>query len=65
MLEGEETGEVFCAEIVSSGRLTIPRLVRKKLSLNEGTMVRVRIWKDKEEEVELSKVGTKERFVRR
>lgn len=62
MLEGEETGEVFCAEIVSSGRLTIPRIVRKKLGLYEGDEVRVRIWKDKEEKPQ---VGTKDRFTRR
>ncbi len=59
---GEERGEVFCAEVVSSGRITVPRLVRKKLELAEGSMVRVRIWKDEEEKRE---VGTKDRFQRR
>lgn len=65
MLEGEETGEVFCAEMVSSGRITVPRLIRKKLGVHEGSIVRVRLWVDKTEESELPKVGTKERFTRR
>jgi len=63
MSAGEENGEVFCAELVSSGRITIPKIVRKKLNLSEGTEVRVRIWID--EEKSLPEVGTKDRFMRR
>jgi len=62
MLPGEEKGEVFYAEIVSSGRLTVPRIIRRKLNISEGDEVRVRIWKDKED---MSEVGTKDRFRRK
>ena len=62
--DGEERGEVFCAELVSSGRVTIPKIVRKKLKLSEGTEVRVRIWIDNEEK-QLPSVATKDRFQRR
>lgn len=62
MLPGEENSEVFYAEIVSSGRLTVPRIIRRKLNISEGDEVRVRVWK---EEKELPKVGTKSRFKRR
>jgi len=62
MLSGEENGEVFYAEIVSSGRLTVPRIIRRKLNIKEGDEVRVRVWKEK---VELSEVGTKDRFKRK
>lgn len=61
---GEENGEVFCAELVSSGRVTIPKIVRKKLKLSEGTEVRVRIWLDDKEQ-QLPSVATKDRFQRR
>lgn len=62
MLPGEDKGEVFYAEIVSSGRLTVPRIIRKKLNISEGDEVRVRVWKEEEG---LPKVGTKERFKRK
>lgn len=62
MLPGEDKGEVFYAEIVSSGRLTIPRIIRRKLNISEGDEVRVRVWKEEEE---LSTVGTKSRFKRK
>ena len=63
MSTGEENGEVFCAEMVSSGRVTVPKIVRKKLGLSEGREVRIRIWID--EEKGLPEVGTKDRFMRR
>jgi len=62
MLSGEDKGEVFLSEVVSSGRVTIPKHVRHKLSIVEGDEVRVRIWK---EAVELPEVGTKDRFKRK
>lgn len=62
MLLGEENSEVFLTEVVSSSRVTIPKHVRRKLSIVEGDEVRVRIWK---EEKELPKVGTKSRFERK
>ena len=58
---GEETGEVFLAEVVSSSRVTIPKPVRRKLKIVEGDEVYVRIWKEEK----VSEVGTKERFTRR
>jgi len=58
---GEERGEVFLAEVVSSSRVTIPRPVRKKLNIVEGNVVYVKVWKEKD----VSEVGTKERFTRR
>lgn len=61
MLPGEEKGEVFYAEVVSSGRLTIPRIIRKKLNIYEGDEVRVRVWKEEEKSTD---VGTKARFKR-
>jgi len=62
MLPGEEKGEVFYADIVSSGRLTIPGIIRRKLNISEGDEVRVRVWKEKDES---STVGTKDRFKRK
>ena len=61
MTLGEERGEVFLAEVVSSSRVTIPRPVRKKLAIFEGDIVHVRIWK----EDKVQEVGTKDRFTRR
>lgn len=61
MPAGEERGETFLAEVVSSSRITIPRPVRRKLKIFEGDEVYVRIWK----EDKVSEVGTKERFTRR
>jgi len=58
---GEEYGETFLAEVVSSSRVTIPKPVRRKLKIVEGDEVYVRIWK----EDKVSEVGTKERFTRR
>ena len=58
---GEEIGEVFLAEVVSSSRVTIPKPVRKKLVIVEGDIVHVRIWKEEE----VHKVATKDRFTRR
>ena len=62
MLRGEERGEVFYADIVSSSRITVPKIIRRKLGISEGDEVRVRIWKQDEE---LPKVGTKQRFKRK
>ena len=61
MTLGEERGEVFLAEVVSSSRVTIPKPVRRKLKIVEGDDVYVRIWKDEK----VSEVGTKSRFERR
>jgi len=58
---GEEIGEVFLAEVVSSSRVTIPKPVRKKLAIFEGDIVHVRIWK----EDKVAEVATKDRFIRR
>ena len=62
MLPGEENSEVFLSEVVSSGRVTIPKHVRHKLNISEGDEVRVRLWKEEED---VSEVGTKSRFERR
>lgn len=59
---GEESGETFLGEVVSSSRITIPKPVRRKLNIVEGDEVRVRIWKDEERK---SEVGTKSRFERK
>lgn len=61
MPSGEEAGEVFLAEVVSSSRVTIPKPVRHKLNLNEGDEVYVKVWKDEKTQ----EVGTKNRFYRR
>lgn len=58
---GEETGEVFLAEVVSSSRVTIPKPVRRKLNIVEGDEIYVRIWKEEK----VSDVATKDRFTRR
>jgi AbrB family looped-hinge helix DNA binding protein len=63
MMPGEENGETFCVEVVSSGRITVPKIIRKKLGINEGMEVRVRIWIDHKDEEH--KVATKERFMRK
>jgi AbrB family looped-hinge helix DNA binding protein len=62
MPSGEEAGEVFLAEIVSSSRVTIPKPVRHKLSLNEGDEVYVKVWRD---DRSASKTATKDRFYRK
>ena len=59
---GEERGETFLGEVVSSSRITIPKPVRRKLNIVEGDEVYVRIWKEKEPKQE---VGTKDRFTRK
>lgn len=59
---GEERGETFLAEVVSSGRITISKPVRLKLKIVEGDRVYVRIWKEEECK---SEVGTKSRFERK
>ena len=58
---GEDIGETFLAEVVSSSRVTIPKPVRHKLKIQEGDEVYVRIWKGEE----VSEVATKDRFRRR
>lgn len=62
MLKGEERGETFLCDVVSSSRITIPKPVRRKLNIFEGDEVRVRIWKEEECK---SEVGTKDRFIRK
>jgi len=61
MHAGEERGETFLGEVVSSSRITIPRPVRRKLKIVEGDEVYVRIWK----EDKVQEVATKDRFTRR
>ena len=58
---GEEYGETFLAEVVSSSRVTIPKPVRHKLNIQEGDEIYVRIWKGEK----VSKVATKNRFQRK
>ncbi len=59
---GEEKSEVFLAEVVTSGRVTIPKVVRRKLGIVEGSEVYVRVWT---EEKPKQKVGTKEQFYKK
>lgn len=59
---GEERGETFLGEVVSSSRVTIPKTIRRKLKIVEGDEVYIRVWKDDEPKQE---VGTKDRFDRK
>jgi AbrB family looped-hinge helix DNA binding protein len=58
---GEDRGETFLAEVVSSSRVTIPKPVRHKLKIQEGDEIYVRIWKGEEP----ATVATKDRFRRK
>jgi AbrB family looped-hinge helix DNA binding protein len=58
---GEDVGETFLAEVVSSSRVTIPKPVRHKMNIQEGDEIYVKIWKDEK----VSKVATKDRFYKK
>ena len=46
MLGGEEQGKTFLSNVISAGRVAIPKAVRAKLELHRGDIVRACIWKE-------------------